>query len=74
MPTDGTDNCQTEYYSFLLRVWQINQEGKAAWRATLEHIASGEKYVFYDIYELVSFIQRLPYQVSDLIQNKGGDL
>lgn len=66
MPTDGTVNCKSEYYSFLLRIWYSSREDQDKWRVTLENIVSDEKHIFSDIEALVTFILQLPYQVINL--------
>lgn len=66
MPTDGTVNYKSEYYSFLLRIWYSSREDQDKWRVTLENIVSDEKHIFSDIEALVTFILQLPYQVINL--------
>ncbi len=66
MHADDTDKDQPEYYSFLLRIWRTGQKEEGEWRATLEHITSGEKYVFTSLKELFRFIWQKTSQATEL--------
>jgi hypothetical protein len=43
------------YHSFLLRLWQESEQ--APWRASLERVATGERYGFPDLVSLFAFLQ-----------------
>ena len=42
---------QAGYYSFLLRLWQVKEDGGQEWRASLENVESGEKRGFTSVEE-----------------------
>ena len=44
------------YRSFLLRLWQVDTEGKRAWRFSLENSATGERRGFANLGELLIFL------------------
>ena len=46
-----------EYYSFLLRLWQIRSGGKVVWRASLESAQTGERCGFADLANLFAFLE-----------------
>ena len=51
---------ETEYYSFLLRLWMTNrQNGQPIWRASLQSPDSGEKLVFANLAEMVDYLKSL---------------
>ena len=51
---------ETEYYSFLLRLWTVNrQNGQPIWRASLQSSESGEKLVFANMAEMVDYLESL---------------
>jgi len=43
------------YHSFLLRLWRESEQGP--WRASLERVATGERYGFPDLASLMAFLQ-----------------
>ena len=45
-----------DYYSFLLRLWQIRSGGKVVWRASLESAQTGERCGFADLASLIAFL------------------
>ena len=44
------------YRSFLLRLWQVDSEGKRAWRFSLENSGTGERRGFANLGELLVFL------------------
>jgi hypothetical protein len=44
------------YLAYLVRLWQVNQEGGAAWRASLEDAHSGESCGFISLEDLFDFL------------------
>jgi hypothetical protein len=66
LDADDTKRNQPEYFSYLLRIWRTGQKEKEQWRATLEHITSGEKYFFTSLQELFSFIRQKTSQTTEL--------
>jgi hypothetical protein len=47
-----------DYYSFLLRLWQIRSGGKVVWRASLESAQTGERCGFADLASLFAFLEQ----------------
>ncbi|MCK5646645.1 MAG: hypothetical protein KAH97_07675 [Anaerolineales bacterium] len=48
--------CEMGYRSFLLRLWQVDTEGKRAWRFSLENSVTGERRGFANLGELLVFL------------------
>jgi hypothetical protein len=48
---------QRPYLAYLLRLWQVHNEGKIGWRASVENAHTGEKVVFAHLDELVAFLR-----------------
>ena len=46
------------YVSYLLRLWQTQQEGALIWRASLESSATGERQGFACLADLYVFLDR----------------
>jgi hypothetical protein len=46
------------YLSYLLRLWQIQEESGLAWRASLEEVKTGEKRSFTSLEELIADLRR----------------
>jgi hypothetical protein len=44
------------YLSYLLRLWQITDAGKIAWRASLEDPRTGERQGFTSLEGMISFL------------------
>ena len=44
------------YRSYLLRMWQVEQNGEPAWRASLEEAESGKRRAFPDLDALFSYL------------------
>jgi len=44
------------YRSFLLRLWQVDEDRKRAWRFSLERPLSGERKGFANLGELLTFL------------------
>ena len=51
MPTEESD-----YASYLLRLWKSNEHGNATWRASLESTAEGRRYNFAHVGALITFL------------------
>jgi hypothetical protein len=54
--TSRSDRERFEYHSFLLRLWQVMEDGKPIWRFSLEDPVSGERIGFNRLGELVDFL------------------
>lgn len=50
---------QTQYYSYLLRIWQSNEHDPYVWRASLESAFTGQQYTFATLAELYEFLEQL---------------
>lgn len=50
---------QTQYYSYLLRIWQSNDGEPLVWRASLESAFTGQQYYFATLRELFEFLEQL---------------
>ena len=48
---------QRQYYSYLLRLWQVDGAGSPIWRASLEDPRTGERRGFADLESLVAFLK-----------------
>ncbi len=55
-----------QYLSYLLRLWQVNQDGESVWHASLQDSRTGEKYGFARLELLFGFIQK---QVSNTCED-----
>jgi hypothetical protein len=47
---------QLRYLSFLLRLWQVKQNGRETWRASLEDPRTGERRGFASLEALMEFL------------------
>jgi len=54
----GKSEGKKHYFSFMLRMWRANGEGKAAWRASLESPHTGESIGFASLEELFTFLRQ----------------
>jgi hypothetical protein len=45
------------YLAYLLRLWQVQDEGGIGWRASVENAHTGEKVGFAHLDELVAFLR-----------------
>ena len=48
---------QPGYLAYLLRLWQVNDEGKPVWRASLESPHTGERHGFANLEMLFAFLE-----------------
>ncbi len=46
-----------DYRSYLIRLWQVNSEGRAVWRVMLESVQTGERWGFTELPDLCAFLQ-----------------
>jgi hypothetical protein len=49
---------EVDYVSFLLRLWQSDEDGHLVWRASLESAQTGEKRHFSSVSVLVDYMGR----------------
>jgi hypothetical protein len=52
----------TDYYSFLLRLWRVKEQGGQEWRASLENVGSNEKRGFDCLEELLVYLSQVATQ------------
>jgi hypothetical protein len=52
MPTESR-----RYLAYMLRLWQIGDEGEPTWRASLESPHTGERHGFADLDSLFTFLE-----------------
>jgi hypothetical protein len=45
------------YFSYLLRLWQTDDQGRPVWRASLESPGTGKRLGFADLDELFKFLR-----------------
>jgi hypothetical protein len=48
---------QPNYESYLLRLWQVRQDGKTVWRASLESTRTGARENFADMKQAFTFLR-----------------
>ena len=56
---------QAGYYSFLLRLWQVKEDGGQEWRATLENVESGEKRGFTNVEDLLAYLSQVTTKMDE---------
>jgi hypothetical protein len=49
----------SKYYSFLVRLWESENDGDSIWHFSLESSESGEKQFFSNLGELMNFFENL---------------
>jgi hypothetical protein len=60
------------YQSYLLRLWQMDNDGRPVWRMSLESTRSGETQHFKSAAEFYAFVEAL-ISASDTSANQGGE-
>jgi hypothetical protein len=65
---------ESKYYSFLVRLWESENEGNSTWHISLESSESREKQYFTSLGELLSFFENLIGVPSVSRGNTEGDL
>ena len=50
---------QSDYHSYLLRMWRVKDEAGGSWRASLEEVHSGELLGFPDLAALLGYLEAL---------------
>ena len=48
---------QPRHLSYLLRLWQIESQGRLVWRASLQEARSGERRGFPDLEALIAYLR-----------------
>ena len=54
----GAEEQQIDYLAYLLRLWRMQSDGAAGWRASLMTPASGERHGFANLDDLFLFLRR----------------
>lgn len=67
MPNEDPD-----YLSYLLRLWRVNDEEEAVWRASLESVDTGERKGFAGLEALFAFLREQTGVSSD-VEGDGGE-
>jgi hypothetical protein len=52
------DQERLRYISYLLRMWQVESQGRAVWRATLEFPQTGKVIGFPDLDSLFTYLEQ----------------
>jgi hypothetical protein len=52
---------ESNYHSYLLRLWQVPGGGGGQWRASLEDVQTGDRQGFNDLASLVGFLDSLTH-------------
>lgn len=55
------DSSRVNYYSYLLRLWQVQEDSGSHFRASLEDVQTGELLGFEDMDALHSYLDRLSF-------------
>jgi hypothetical protein len=58
------------YLAYLLRLWQVRDEGQAGWRASLENAHTSERHGFGRLADLFTFLENEVCQVVQDQQNR----
>ena len=53
------ESVQSDYHSYLLRMWRVQGDKGVDWRATLEEVHSGELHGFPDLAALLGYLEAL---------------
>ena len=62
---DRIDGERRRYASYLLRLWQTQQEGALIWRASLESATTGERRGFACLADLYAFVEQETARVNE---------
>ena len=65
---------QRRYLSYLLRLWEIEDDVRPAWRASLESPQTGECHGFSDLKALFAFLEQKTAFIVNLDDSEGGPL
>ena len=56
---------RSDYHSYLLRMWQVQDDAGPGWRASLEDVRSGEMHGFEDLAALQRYLEELASMQQD---------
>jgi hypothetical protein len=54
----------SRYLAYLLRMWQVRNEGRIGWRASVENVHTGERRGFASLGELFTFLENEAGQIA----------
>ena len=54
----GAEEQRTDYLAYLLRLWRMQDEGAAGWRASLVSPGDRQKHIFASLDELLLYLRR----------------
>jgi len=63
---------QSNYLSFLLRLWRATIDQETIWRKSLQDSLNGEQVNFSNLDDLFAFLRQLTMVADDKGQNEGG--
>ncbi|MFB0535714.1 MAG: hypothetical protein ACETWR_12120 [Anaerolineae bacterium] len=55
---------QPAYLAYLLRLWQVNDDGKPVWRASVENSHTGERHGFANLDLLFAFLEEKTVELA----------
>ncbi|MCP4363145.1 MAG: hypothetical protein GY796_34520 [Chloroflexi bacterium] len=55
---------QHGYVSYLLRLWQAQDNGDWVWRASLESSQTGQRWVFANLDDVLAFVRSQTFELS----------
>jgi hypothetical protein len=58
------------YVSYLLRLWQAEDNGESVWRASLECSRTGQQWVFANLDDLLAFVKTQTSELSADQENR----
>jgi len=60
-----------DYLSYLLRMWRAQEKRREVWRASLQHVETGERVSFRSLDELFAFLRRQGGTMPDAEEHLG---
>jgi hypothetical protein len=61
---------QPRYAAYMLRLWQVGNNDRPAWRAALESPHTGELHVFTDLEALIAFLQEITQETPEMAASR----
>lgn len=59
------------YFAYMLRLWEVSNEGKLVWRASLESPHTGERHGFADLEALFGFLMERAEEMTLDLEGEG---
>ena len=63
-------NEQRRYLAYMLRLWEVSNDGALVWRASLESPHTGERHGFADLEALFGFLEEKAERMSSDSESK----